>query len=206
MPAKVIGLTGGIASGKSTVAGVFIRKKIPVISADFLAREVVSPGSPGLLAVSRAFPGTILSDGTLDRSALAKVIFSNPMARKQLESILHPLIRGLFREQWMALSSGHPVVVYEVPLLFESGADRDVDFSVVVDVPGELQKTRLMKRDGLSEEEADARIRSQLSREDRKAKADRIINGWLSGEELDKQVEEIVVEVARRPPRSPLPF
>ncbi|MDA8059195.1 MAG: dephospho-CoA kinase [Nitrospiraceae bacterium] len=192
---RVIGLTGGIAAGKSHVASAFVRKSIPVVSADLLAREVVQPGSEGLRAVSMAFPDSISPDGTINRQLLGRKIFHDPESRRVLEGILHPLIRQLFISRKQLLSNNYPVFVYEVPLLFESGADKEVDMCVVVDVPEALQLSRLMERDGLSEKEALLRIKSQLSREKRLELADRVIEGNLSRESLDARIDDILREV-----------
>jgi len=189
---RIIGLTGGIAAGKSHVASAFIRKNIPVVSADLLAREAVQPGTEGLLAVSKAFPDEISPDGTINRQLLGRKIFHDPKSRALLEGILHPVIRQLFLSRKQVLSRDYPVFVYEVPLLFESGADKEVDLCVVVDVPESLQLSRLMERDGLSEKEALLRIKSQMPREKRLELADRVIEGTLSRESLDALIDDLI--------------
>ena len=192
---KVIGLTGGIASGKSHVAAAFVRKNIPVVSADLLAREAVRPGTEGLLLVSRSFPDEILPDGTINRQLLGRKIFHDPKSRALLEGILHPVIRQLFLLKKQSLSGDYPVFVYEVPLLFESGANKEVDLCVVVDVPESLQLSRLMERDGLSEKEALLRIKSQMTRSERLELADRVIEGNLSRESLDAVIDDLIRDV-----------
>ncbi|MHB1757945.1 MAG: dephospho-CoA kinase [Leptospirillum sp.] len=195
---KVIGLTGGIASGKSHVASAFVRKSVPVVSADLLAREAVKPGSEGLLAVSRAFPETMSPDGSINRQLLGRKIFHDPPSRVLLEKILHPIIRQLYLTRKKELSKEYPVIVYEVPLLFESGANKEVDLCVVVDVPESLQLSRLMERDGLSEKEALLRIRSQMPRADRLQLADQVIEGNLSRESLDTVIDDLIRKVLSR--------
>ena len=188
----VIGLTGGIASGKSHVARFFEEAGIPVIHSDQLAREAVLPGTRSLERVRDAFPDVFLEDGTLDRKALGKRIFSSETDRKTLESILHPPIRELFLKKLGELGKKSPLAVYEVPLLFETGLDREVDLSVVVDVPEALQISRLAKRDRMTPDEARKRVSVQMPREERIRKADLVFPGDLPEEELKGRVAGIL--------------
>lgn len=188
----VIGLTGGIASGKSHVARFFEEAGIPVIHSDQLAREVVLPGTPSLERIRQAFPDVFLRDGMLDRKALGRKIFSSEPDRKLLESIMHPPIRALFFEKLRSLEGRSPVVVYEVPLLFETGLDREMDLTVVVDVPEPLQVERLVRRDMMTEEEAKKRIAVQIPREDRIKKAHIVVPGDLPDSELRGWIHRIV--------------
>ncbi|MCL5259184.1 dephospho-CoA kinase [Leptospirillum ferriphilum] len=198
---RVIGLTGGIASGKSHVARFFEAAGTPVIHSDQLAREVVLPGTPSFERVREAFPDVFLDDGTLDRKALGKRIFSSQEDRKKLESILHPPIRELFMQKLGELEKKSPLAVYEVPLLFETGLDREVDLSVVVDVPEDLQILRLSKRDQMTPEEARRRISVQMPREERIRKADLVLPGDLSEEELKERVAGILVLASSMTPK-----
>jgi dephospho-CoA kinase len=191
----LIGLTGGIASGKSHVSRYFENAGVPVIHADQLAREAVLEGSPGWLAVKDRFPDAFGPDGTLDRSRLARRIFASEADRKDLERILHPRIRNLFRERVRSFEGKRDVLVYEVPLLFEIGLDRDMDFTVSVDVPVQVQRERLKARNGLDDAEIDRRLASQLPREERNRRADRVVSGELSDRDLSATVQTILEEV-----------
>jgi dephospho-CoA kinase len=161
---RVIGLTGGIATGKSSVARFFSERGIPVIDADQLARDAVRPGSPALAQITELFGEEILQhDGSLNRTRLGELIFSDTEKRRLLESILHPEIRKLSEERIaQAAANGHRYLVYMAPLLIEAGATDRVDDIWVVTVRPEIQLERLMLRDGISREQAEQRIRSQM--------------------------------------------
>lgn len=166
-----VGLTGGIASGKSTVSRRFAACGVPVIDTDQLAREVVAPGSEGLTAVAETFgEGVLCADGTLDRAALGERVFADAAARKTLEGLLHPRIRAAMEARCRAMAA--PWVLVVVPLLFETEMDREMDRTLVVDMPEMLQKTRLQQRDGLSSSSARQRIAAQMDRATRCAHAD----------------------------------
>lgn len=170
----VVGLTGGIASGKSTVASAFAERGVPVLSADIAAREVVEPGSEGLARLVESFGAAILAaDGSLDRRRLREIAFADTASRQRLEAILHPLIRRRLLDQLAQVQA--PYTVLEVPLLVESDFVRLVDRILVVDVPVELQRQRVMQRDRCGAEQADAIIASQSSRERRLAAADDVL-------------------------------
>jgi dephospho-CoA kinase len=166
MPAgiRVIGLTGGIATGKSSVAHFFTKRGIPVIDADQLARDAVLPGSQALDQIISLFGPKILTpDGLLDRKRLGALIFSDPKKRRQLESILHPEIRKRAEERIaQAAEAGHQRLIYMAPLLIEVGATDRVDTVWVVTVRPEIQLERLMRRDGISREQAELLIGSQM--------------------------------------------
>jgi dephospho-CoA kinase len=187
----LIGLTGGIASGKSTVADLLAARGAVVIDADRLARDVVEPGTPGLAAIVARFgPGVLLADGALDRPALGRVVFADADARRDLEAIIHPAVRARAR----ALTEAAPddaVVVQVIPLLVETGQTGDFDLVVVVDVDPAVQVERIRSRDGLDEEQSRARLRAQAGREERLAAADVVIDnaGSLSG--LAGQVDRL---------------
>jgi dephospho-CoA kinase len=175
MPARLrIGLTGGIASGKSTVEQRFTELGVPVINADDSARAVVAPGRPGLKAVVERFgPGILTPQGELDRRELRSLIFSDPVQRKALEAILHPLIRADM-EQRTAQAIG-PYVVLSIPLLVEGGTRGGCDRVLVVDAEETLQLERLMSRDGVSEAQARAALAAQAPRAARLAAADDVL-------------------------------
>lgn len=186
----VIGLTGGIASGKSTVSAYLRELNAPVVDADAIVREVQQPGSPVLAAIGRAFgPEVIRSDGSLDRPALGRIVFSDPDRRRQLESIVHPAVRermGAELERYRR--EGRPAVVLDVPLLLEGGLDRTVDQVWLVYVDRETQLIRLIARDGLSAGEAEQRIAAQMDMEAKRSRASLIIENRGSREETRAQV------------------
>ncbi len=161
---RVIGLTGGIATGKSTVARFFEERGVNVIDADGLSREAVRPGSLALERIVELFgTGMLLPDGNLDRKRLGSLVFSDPEKRRQLEGIVHPEVKRLAEARIARLASeGHRVVLYMAPLLIEAGAEERVDEIWVVTVRPEIQKERLMRRDGINREEAERIIASQM--------------------------------------------
>jgi dephospho-CoA kinase len=169
-----IGLTGGIASGKSTVARLFAAKGVPVIDLDEVAREVVEPGRPALAAIAEEFGEDLLdAEGRLDRGALRRRVFEDPEARRRLEALLHPRI--LEEAVRLAGAAGGPYQLFVVPLLVESGLAGWVDRVLVVDCPVEAQLERLLARDGGDEAEARAMLAAQASRKQRLAVADDVI-------------------------------
>lgn len=186
-----IGLTGGIASGKSTVADLLAARGALVVDADVLAREVVEPGTPGLAAVARRFgPGVLGPDGRLDRPALGRVVFADDDARRDLEAIVHPAVRARAAELAAGAAPGQ-VVVQVIPLLVETGQADAFDLVVVVDVEPAVQRARLLARGGLSPEEADARIAAQASRAARLAVADVVIDNDGVRADLVRHVDEL---------------
>lgn len=170
-----IGLTGGIASGKTTVARLFAALGIPVIDSDELAREVVAPGTAGLAAIRARFgPGIIQPDGSLDRRALRQIVFDDEAARRDLESITHPAIRALMDQRSRAAGGRYQILA--IPLLVEGGARRPgIDRILVVDCPEDLQVRRVMLRDRSTEAGARAVLAAQASRAARLAVADDVI-------------------------------
>ena len=190
---RVIGLTGGIASGKSAVAAMFASRGAAVIDADQLAREAVAPGTPALTAIANAFgPEVLLPDGTLNRPALGSRIFVDVAARRRLEEITHPAIKQLALDRLELLRrAGNAVVFYMAPLLIEAGATDRVDEIWVVHVEPEIQLARLMSRDGLSREEALARVASQMPLEDKRAHGQVVIDNSGTLEETERQVAAI---------------
>lgn len=192
-----IGLTGGIGSGKSTVAQLFAELGAYVIDADAIAREVVEPGTPGLAALVEAFGPAILNGDALDRAALAQIVFENPQARQTLNAITHPLI-GARTAELMAELPDDAVLIHDVPLLVELGMQDAYDLVVVVDAPDELRVRRLVQR-GLPEADARARIAAQAPRDQRLAAADIVIDNSGDLDSLREQVRSAWPEVARRP-------
>ncbi len=196
----VLGLTGGIASGKSTVAGCFAELGAAVVSADMLAREVVNPGSPVLEELVNVFGQRILTEqGSLDRVALAKQVFADPAARLRLEKITHPAIAHLSECRLAELRRAPlSLIVYEAPLLFEAGAERRVDQVLVVLVEPQVQLERLRLRDGLSEEEAGRRIAAQWSQSDKVKRADFVIDNSGSPQQTRDMITALYKHIVRR--------
>lgn len=186
-----IGLTGGIASGKSTVARKLKQLGAVTIDADVLARDVVALGTEGLQAVVARFGDSVLAaDGSLDRSALARVIFADPQARADLNAIIHPLVRERAAELEAAAPAG-AVVVHVIPLLVETGQQDRFDAVVVVDTTVEEQLRRLTRRDGLTQTEAEQRVAAQASREERLGAATHVIDSSGPVRETMRQVGEL---------------
>jgi len=185
-----VALTGGIASGKSTVADLFAALGVPVIDTDVIAREVVEPGQPALAAVVAAFGSEVLgSDGRLDRRRLRERIFADAGARARLNAILHPAIRAEMERQSQAAGGDYQVLV--IPLLTEGGRRDHVDRVLLVDVPEALQVERLMMRDGVSREQAVASLNAQATRAARLAMADDVLRNSGQPDELRDRVAEL---------------
>jgi dephospho-CoA kinase len=189
---KVLGLTGGIGSGKSMVASRFAQLGADVIDADRLAREVVEPGQPALKEIATAF-GTdiLLPDGRLDRGKLARIIFADPVARGTLNAITHPRIRERMDAEISARRSRAGVLVVDIPLLYENDRSRAVETVIVVWVDPKTQLRRLQERDGLSVEEARQRIAAQMPLDEKRARADVVIDNSGSREKTRRQVEAV---------------
>ncbi len=186
-----IGLTGGIASGKSTVADLFAARGVPIIDTDEIAREVVAPDTTGLAMITAAFgPEILRPDGALDRAALRQKVFTDDSLREQLEAILHPLIRSSTLEA-SARYADADYQVLVVPLLVETGFRELVDRVLVVDCPTATQRSRLMARDAESEASANDMIRAQISREERLAVADDVISNDAGREALEPAVQAL---------------
>jgi len=190
-----VGLTGGIASGKSTVSAVLSELGAVVVDSDLLAREVVARGTPGLAQVVEAFgTGVLTAEGDLDRPAVGAIVFADESRRRVLESIVHPLVRARSAELESAAEPG-ALVVHDVPLLVEGGMAPAFDVVVVVDVPTEVQVERMVRERGWSREEAEARIAAQATREQRLAAATHVIDNTGTLEELRARVEQVQAEL-----------
>jgi dephospho-CoA kinase len=185
-----VALTGGIASGKSTVASLFAALGVPVIDTDVIAREVVEPGQPALAAVVAAFGSEVLgSDGRLDRRRLRERIFTDAGARQRLNAILHPAIRAEMERQSRAAGGEYQLLV--IPLLTEGGRREHIDRVLLVDVPEALQVERLMMRDAVSREQAQASLNAQATRAERLAMADDVLRNSGQPDELRDGVAEL---------------
>jgi dephospho-CoA kinase len=193
-----VGLTGGVASGKSTVSATLRELGAVVVDADALAREVVAPGTPGLAAVVAEFGPEILDpEGALDRTRLGAVVFADPDRRAALEAIVHPLVRARARELEAAAPPG-ALVVHDIPLLVETGQASHFDAVLVVDVPVEVQVERAVQDRGWTEEEARSRIAAQASREERIAAATYVLDNTGTVEDLRQRVAEVFAELTGR--------
>ena len=186
-----VGLTGGIASGKTSVSDALGERGAVVIDADVLARQVVEPGTPGLAAVAERFGTEVLTgDGRLNREALGRLVFADPEARRELEAIVHPAVRARAAEI-EATADSDAVVVHVIPLLVETGQQDDYDVLVVVDVEPERQLERLRQRNGLDAEAANARIAAQSTRAARLAVADIVLDNDTGPDDLLDQVDSL---------------
>jgi dephospho-CoA kinase len=189
-----VGLTGNVASGKSTVAAAWRRRGIPVVDADQLARDAVAPGSRGLGEVIGEFgDGLLTPEGTLDRAALGEIVFADPAARGRLEAILHPVIREL-RDRWCREreAEGHRIVVSEIPLLFEAGLAGDFDRVVVVHAPAEARLRRLVEERDLSPPAAERLMASQGDPHEKRDRADHVIPNAGTRAELEERAFQLL--------------
>ena len=189
---RLIGLTGGIASGKSTVSRALRALGAEVLDADVLAREVVEPGTPGLAAVAARFPGVVGADGRLDRAALGARVFADPAERAALNALLHPRIAEAFLARTAELAArGVDTVVYDAPLLVENRLHERMDGVVLVWVPRDVQKARLMARDGLDAAAAEARLAAQLPLDDKRRFATWLVDNSGSEDATRARVEQV---------------
>ncbi|MGF9785907.1 dephospho-CoA kinase [Bacillus velezensis] len=190
----VIGLTGGIASGKSTVARMLIDKKITVIDADVIAKQAVEKGMPAYGQIVEAFGKDILlENGGIDRKKLGSIVFTDEQKRLKLNQIVHPAVRAeMLKQRDEAVARKEQFVVLDIPLLYESGLDYLVGKVLVVTVPADIQLKRLIERNSLTEEEAMSRITSQMPLADKTKKADAVIDNSGSLEYTKHQLEEIL--------------
>jgi dephospho-CoA kinase len=194
-----VALTGGIATGKSYCLGRFAALGVPTIDADRLARLAVAPGSAGLAAVVQRFGAGILrEDGTLDRAALAKIVFADRAARTDLEAIVHPDVYRRIREWLAQMPHATAVAIADIPLLFETGHEHDFDAVVVAACSPEEQLRRLVARDGLSETDARARLAAQAPIDEKMRRADYVIHTGAGFEQTDAEVETVFRRLMRR--------
>lgn len=200
---RVIGLTGGIASGKSTVARILQRLGAVIIDADLLSREAVLPGTPAHQAIVASFgPDILLPDTTIDRKALGRIVFADPDARRRLEAITHPAIANLAEELLAeARQSEAPVAFYVAPLLIEAGVTGRVDDIWVVYADRETQIARLTERDGIDQEEAEQRLAAQMPMEEKATYGSAVIDNRGTPEETERQVTALWKERIEKSPR-----
>ena len=189
---KRVALTGGIATGKSHVRADFERLGVPTIDADKLARDAVSDGSPGLKAVINRFGRDVLDDtGALDRRKLGSIVFQDPVARRDLEDIIHPAVKSAIDAWFESISDSAPVAIADIPLLFETGRQGEFEVVIVTACDPLTQIKRVMARDHVSEGEARARLAAQLPIEEKVRRADHVINTDGSFEETNRQVRQV---------------
>jgi len=193
---RLIGLTGNIGSGKSTVGRLFAARGVPVLDADDLLREVQAPGSPGHAEIAAAWPQALAPDGRIDRKQLGDIVFAEPAARKRLEAITHPRIQELSRARAAALAAGgHDLAIYEASLLVESGRDKELDGLIVVTASPETRLARVMARDGVREEDVRARMRAQLPQEEKVRRATHVIDNDGDLAATQAQVERVLASL-----------
>jgi dephospho-CoA kinase len=189
---KLYGLTGGIASGKSTVAAMLRELGAPVIDADVIARGLTRKGEPALAEIAVRFPGVVNASGELDRQALGRRVFADPVEREALEALLHPRIGVVMGEQARALAAaGHPIAFYEAALIFEKNLDRRLDGVVLVTAGEAMQLRRLMARDRLGEEDARRRLAAQMPLAEKAKRATLVLDSETSLPELRERVAAV---------------
>ena len=199
---RVFGLTGGIGTGKSTVARMFAARGVPVVDADAVAREVVAPGTVGNAEVAAAWPQAIGPDGAVDRKKLGAIVFGDPAARTRLEAITHPLIQQASAARLMDVANdGHPLALYEAALLVESGRWKDFDGLIVVTASPQRQVERAVARGGLSRDEAEARVKAQLPTDEKARVATHVIDNDGTLAETERQVDAVLQRL-RAPART----
>ena len=196
---KRIALTGGIATGKSHVLARLREAGVPAVDADVLAREAVASGTPGFQAVvSRFGTGFLAADGTLDRRRLGSLVFGDERARRDLESIVHPSVRAAITAFFAALPAGTPFAVADIPLLYETGREKDFDAVIVVACDRETQIARVIGRDRLSREEAEQRVAAQLPIDRKRERADYVIDSSGTHGDTDRQVAELIATLQQQ--------
>lgn len=202
MTSMILGVTGGIAAGKSSVSEEFRQLGAAVVSADELARAIVQPGSPVLKQLVAHFgTGILAADGTLDRGALGRKIFADPRARRTVNDITHPAIARLAEKRLAELKKGRaPLVVYEAPLLFEAGARRRVDAVLVVKIDPAVQLQRLMAREKIDAAAARRRVAAQMPQEEKIVRADYVIDNSGDPQQTRAQVRELFARLRAGPP------
>ena len=193
---KLVGLTGNIGSGKSTVGRLLAARGVPVLDADDLLREVQAPGSAGHAEIAAAWPDAVGADGRIDRKRLGGIVFADPAARKRLEAITHPRIQELSRARAAALAdAGHDLAIYEASLLVESGRHQECDALIVVTASPETRIARVIARDGVREDDVRARMRAQLPQEEKVRLATHVIDNDGDLAATEAQVDRVLASL-----------
>jgi dephospho-CoA kinase len=188
-----VALTGGIATGKSHVRAEFERLGVPTIDADVLARDAVAPGSPALAAIADRFGRDVIdSNGALDRRKLAALVFTDPMARRDLEAIVHPIVRARIDAWFEAIDTRHAFAVADIPLLYETGREREFQAVIVTACDPDTQVRRVMNRDSITEQEARQRIAAQFPTDEKVRRADHVITTDGSFDDTNGQVRRVM--------------
>jgi dephospho-CoA kinase len=196
---RKVALTGGIATGKSYVANRLREAGIPIVDADVLSREVVSPGSPALAAIRKRFgPDAVRRDGTMDRIRVGQIVFKDKRARLDLEAIIHPAVIKAINDFFSGLPKRTPFAVADIPLVFETGREKDFDAIVVVACPREMQLQRVMERNKLSKEDAERRLNAQLPIDQKVKRATHVIKTDGTFEQTDAQVDELIKKLGSK--------
>lgn len=196
----IVGLTGNVGAGKSTVAEQWRRAGVPVASADDFARSATAPGSPALARIAKLLGPEVLGpDGSLDRAAARRLVFPDEDARRKLEEVVHPAVRSL-RDAWTEVqrAGGAPLAAWEVPLLYETGMEKEVDVVVLVDAPASLRRRRIMETRGLDATTAEAMIASQGPAEGKRGRADYVVENGGALAELAERAAGVLDELRRR--------
>lgn len=196
----IAGLTGNVAAGKSAVAEAWRRAGVPVASADDFAREAVAPGSAALARIVELWGSQVIgTNGKMDRRAVRRIVFADPEARRKLEAVVHPVVKRL-RDKWTEAqrAQGAKLVVWEIPLLYETGMDEEVDVVVFVDAPADVRRRRVMEVRGLPREEAEAVMAAQAPAPAKRRRADIVVNNGGNREALAKRAAEALDALRRR--------
>jgi dephospho-CoA kinase len=190
---RKIALTGGIATGKTYVATRLREAGVPMVDADVLSREVVTPGSPALAAIRKRFgPDAVRRDGTMDRIRVGQIVFKDKRARLDLEAIIHPAVVKAINDFFATLPKRTPFAVADIPLVFETGRDKEFDAIIVVACPREMQLQRMMERNKLSKEDAERRLAAQLPIDQKVKKATYVIDNSGTFEQTDAQIAKLI--------------
>jgi dephospho-CoA kinase len=193
---KLVGLTGNIGSGKTTVGRMFAARGIPVIDADDLLREVQAPGQPAHAEIAAAWPEALAADGSIDRQRLGKIVFADAAARKRLEAMTHPRIQALSRARAAALAdAGHDLVIYEATLLVESGRHQEMNALLVVTAPPAIRLARAVARDGARAEDVRARMEAQMPEEEKVRLATHVIDNGADLATTETQVDRTIASL-----------
>ena len=198
----ILGLTGSIGMGKSETARMFERRGIPVYDADAAVHRLYEKGGAAVEPVSAAFPGT-LKDGAIDRQALGAAVLGRPGELERLERIVFPLLRGE-REAWLKAQdhAGHPLIVLDIPLLFETGAEGGVDFVVVVSAPADVQKSRVLERPGMTPAKLDAILAKQMPDAEKRRRADAVLETGTGLAETEAALDRLLERLKDQPARA----
>lgn len=196
---RKIALTGGIATGKTYVANRLREAGVPVVDADALSREVVAPGSPALTAIRKRFgPDAVRRDGTMDRIRVGQIVFKDKRARLDLEAIIHPAVIKAIGDFFATLPKRTPFAIADIPLVYETGREKDFDAIIVVACPREMQRQRLMERNQLSKEDAERRLAAQWPIDQKVKKATYVIDNAGTFDETNAQVDALIVALGNK--------